>query len=234
MYTETTPNPYHGVWRRTLLQQAGVRDTSTLVFWLQTAQYHADIRVPTARPDFSDVSQLNECSDSHLQWLATQQGFTGITHVAGNTVQWFRDYDYQPTTGARDIAEIQFQSNVNVNDSMIETGLDADYLERWEKIPQSDRHLAYKQYMGENRHKQQVPARLFKANDMFAYVRPRTTTLPKSQSLLAAIQAFQPSKEILLDWLDFEISFGEITDELHGCITHSTLPFREGKALQFN
>ncbi len=231
MQAEMMPKTYHGIWRRTLLAQAGETDTSSFVLWLQTSEYHADIRLPASRPSFENVSQLEACSAEQLGWLATQQGFTGVTQVHGNTVQWVRDYDYQPSTGARDIAEIQFQSKDSLNDTMIETGLEAVYLEHWEKIPQSDSHLTYSQCMGENRHKQAVPARLFKANDMFAYVRPRITSLPKAESLIVAIEAYQPSRDTLLDWLDFEISFGEIKDALHGYITHSTLPFREGKAL---
>jgi hypothetical protein len=43
-----------------------------------------------------------------------------------------------------------------------------------------------------------------------------------------AIELYKPSQEALLDWLDFEISFGEILGEAHGVITLSTMPFKEG------
>jgi hypothetical protein len=36
---------------------------------------------------------------------------------------------------------------------------------------------------------------------------------------------------LLLDWLDFEISFGEIRDPHHGQIRHSTFPFKEGNVM---
>ena len=58
--------------------------------------------------------------------------------------------------------------------------------------------------------------------------------MPPAESISAAIDYYQPSKEVLLDWLDFEISFGEIIDKNHGGITHSTLPFREGATFKFN
>jgi hypothetical protein len=45
------------------------------------------------------------------------------------------------------------------------------------------------------------------------------------------IQPIQ-NKYTLLDWLDFEISFGEIVDRITGLIQHSTLPFREGVEIQ--
>ena len=52
-------------------------DTSTLVLVIQTEQYHADIRIPSNRPDFSGIKCLANCSIDQLRWLATQQGFTG-------------------------------------------------------------------------------------------------------------------------------------------------------------
>ena len=40
-----------------------------------------DIRIPAGRPDFSGVQRLEDCSDAQLAWLATQQGFAGVTTV---------------------------------------------------------------------------------------------------------------------------------------------------------
>lgn len=224
------PQPYLGIWRRTLLQEMDVADTSTFVLWLQTALYHVDIRIPAARPAFNTINHLDECSFEQLSWLATQQGFTGITEVNGNITKWIREHDYQPSNGQRDIGKIKFETD-NI---LFETGIDTNYQEIWEKVPDSHLKLSVKQTTGENRHTKNVPARLFIANSTFAYVRPRNTQLPKAVSLSAAINTFEPSKDVILDWLDFEISFGEITDEDHGYITHSTFPFREGKQIKLS
>ncbi len=46
------PENYRGVWQRSLLQTDSFTDTSSIVFWLQTASWYADIRIPSGRPDF--------------------------------------------------------------------------------------------------------------------------------------------------------------------------------------
>jgi hypothetical protein len=211
------------MWRRTLLEQAGVVDTSTLVLVIQTEQYHADIRIPTDRPGFSGIECLADCSAEQLRWLASQQGFTGITQVNDNISQWLRDYDYQPSNGQRDIGEMTFESA----DVIVEIGVDAEYREIWQKIKDTQLNLSVKHITGINRHGIELPARLFTAGNHFAYVRPRSAVLPRAASLNEAIDTVNPNRDELLDWLDFEISFGDIQDGLSGKIHHSTLPFRE-------
>ena len=49
------PPVYHGVWQRTLYAGAGdegrhIEDRTTRVIWLQTAHWHADLRVPAGAP----------------------------------------------------------------------------------------------------------------------------------------------------------------------------------------
>ena len=223
MTNHSVPSEYLGMWRRTLLEQAGVIDTSTLVLVIQTEQYHADIRIPSKRPDFANVKSLADCSSEQLRWLATQQGFTGITEVNGNISQWLRDHDYQPSNGQRDIGEMTFESEGVI----VEIGIEAEYREVWQKIKDSQLNLSVHPITGTNRHGLESPARLFTAGKQFAYVRPRTSVLPNAASFLEAIDAVNPDRELLLDWLDFEISFGEIQGEGFGRILHSTLPFRE-------
>ena len=66
-----------------------------------------------------------------------------------------------------------------------------------------------------------------RAGNFVAYARPRNVALPQAASLLAGIKTYQPARQQLLDWLDMEISFGEMLDEKHWKIKHSTLPFKE-------
>jgi hypothetical protein len=85
------PLDYQGVWRRTLLREAdGAEDTSTRVFWLQTAHHHVDIRVPADRPSLSGSTSLEELNREQLNALALQQGFGGVTEVRGDICQWTR------------------------------------------------------------------------------------------------------------------------------------------------
>jgi hypothetical protein len=230
MSVSKVPKPYLGMWRRTLLEQASLIDTTTLVFMIQTEQYHADIRIPDARPDFSHTDGLEDCSLEQLYWLATQQGFTGITQMNGNVSQWIRDHDFQPSNDQRDIGEMTFESN----DILVETGVDTEYREIWERVTDSHLNLSVNHTTGENRHGTKTLARLFTANHSFAYVRPRTVILPKAVSMIEAANGAKPNKEMLLDWLDFEISFGEIRDQHQGQITHSTFPFKEGQVMRLS
>jgi hypothetical protein len=230
MSVNKVPEPYLGMWRRTLLEQADGIDTTTFVLVIQTEQYHADIRIPDARPDFSHTDRLEDCALEQLYWLATQQGFTGITYIEGKTCQWIRDHDFQPSNDQRDIGEMIFESD----DIVVETGVDAEYREIWERVTDSQINLSVHQINGIDRHGNKTPARLLTANHAFAYVRPRSVALPKANSMLEAIENNKPNKDLLLDWLDFEISFGEIIDPHRGKIMHSTLPFKEGKVMKLN
>lgn len=146
MTTHSLPSEYLGVWRRTLLEQAGMVDTSTTVWVIQTEQYHADIRIPEGRPSFDEVACLADCSTEQLRWLATQQGFTGITQVNGNICQWLRDHDYQPANDQRDIGEMTFESA----DIIVEMGVEAEYREVWQKIRDTQFNLSVKHPDGQS------------------------------------------------------------------------------------
>ena len=221
------PSSYFGVWRRSLLENKQGKDTSSLVLWMQTRCNHADIRIPASRPDFSEFSRLEEYSADALRWLATQQGFYGVTHVQNDICQWQRLHDFQPSNGARDIGKIAFTSA----GEMLETGVEHVYLEIWHKVEGSHLNLETHIINGLNRYGESVPSYLLCAGEQLTFVRPRKASIPDAKSMQAAIDLYQPNYETLLDWLDFEISFGQKIDDEHWQITHSTHPFREGKMM---
>jgi hypothetical protein len=218
------PSRYLGVWKRTLLEQGGEQDTSSFVLWMQTEREHADIRIPAARPDFSNCADLEDCSAEQLHWLATQQGFAGTTEVNSSICQWHRELDFQPVTSARDIGEMAFDGE----DTLLETGVDSPYFEVWKKLEYSHFEVSAHAALGEDRHGVATPARLLIAGNHFAFIRPRNAHLPAASSLQSLLNKNHQSIHTLLDWLDFEISFGEVVDQITGLIQHSTLPFREG------
>ena len=80
---------------------------------------------------------------------------------------------------------------------------------------------------GKNRKGLETPAYLMRVGNWVAYARSRSVILPNYISLLDAITGNKPQREELLDWLDMEISFGEIIDDKYWKIKHSTLPFKE-------
>jgi hypothetical protein len=223
------PSNYIGVWQRALLETATTKDDSSLVLWMQTAQYHIDIRIPANRPQLPQVEKLEDYSNEELQQLATQCGFAGITQVTSATknssdiCQWHREIDFQPKTNVPDIGKMVFTDK----NTVIETGIDGAYLEVWRRLEDSQQPCWFKFTTGKNRKGQETPAYLMRAGKFVAYARPRQVALPKNAYLIDAIISHNPQREQLLDWLDMEISFGEMLDEKYWKIKHSTLPFKE-------
>lgn len=220
------PAPYLGVWRRSLLRTPQQQDTVSRVFWLQTTHWHADLRIPPGRPDFSGVASLAECDDAQLAWLATQQGFCGVTQVDDDRCTWHRLTDFQPASGSRDIGRMVFDG-----ERVIETGVEANYLEIWERLPESRGGTAALELVAEDGKPPVRPAWLLVAGECFVYVRGRGRPLPAAGDLASLIAQMRPSREQLLDWLDVELSFGRRSGPAAWRIDHSTLPFREGQAV---
>ena len=228
--TKPVPANYMGVWQRELLETATHKDDSSLVLWMQTQHYHIDIRIPATRANMRSVAELAEYNNDELLILASQQGFAGVTVVTPSTssssdvCQWLREIDFQPPTGARDIGKMVF-SDAN---TLIETGLDDTYLEVWRCLAHSNESCVFSDVSSKNRHGAEVPTYCMQAGKYVSHARPRSVNLPKAPTLLSLIESNKPARELLLDWLDMEISFGEILDAKCWQIKHSTLPFKQG------
>lgn len=212
------PAAYRGVWRRTLLEGDGLlTDTSSTVLWLQTTRWHADLRLPSGRPDFASAHEPAGCSLAQRIWLASQQGFFGVTEVLDDRCQWHHDLDFQPTTANRDIGTMIFHTD---GIGLDEYGIDVDYHETWQRLPEGLGPSAA--WCGGV----SAPARLLVTGDCFFLVRPRIGPLPPDAHL-AALVLERP------EYLDFELSYGRICGaETPWRILHSTLPWREGESLR--
>jgi hypothetical protein len=205
---------------------------------MQTQHYHIDIRLPASRTGIRPVGRLADYTRDELLILATQQGFAGLTIVTPSTTQssevcqWVREIDFQAPNDARDIGKMVFTDA----DTVIETGTDDAYLEVWRRLNNSKKNnqvsFIFEMTSGMNGKGLKVPAYLMMTGNYVAYARPRRVALPKAATLLQAIENQQPSHEQLVDWLDMEISFGEMLDENHWQIKHSTLPFKEGLIIE--
>jgi hypothetical protein len=127
------PVSYHGLWQRTFLERDAsstlTSDRDERVFWLQTAHWHADLRIPLDRPDFSGVTLIEACDDRQLAFIADQDAFCGITKVDGPICTWLRFHDLRPGT-ALDVGRMAFRSP----DLLVETGVGETYLEHWERV----------------------------------------------------------------------------------------------------
>lgn len=136
------PPRYRGVWQRTLLQTPEGRDTTTRVHWLQTEGWHADLRVPAGIDPATPAGR------------AQLQGFCGITRISGGhdgqpeVCTWHRRWDIQPPRSTPDAGHMVFETP----DRLIETGVHAQYLEVWQRLPGSDgpfRALAQVDHQGD-------------------------------------------------------------------------------------
>ncbi len=213
--TGPVPSTFRGVWRRSLLRAPGrADDTTTTVFWMQASRWHADIRIPAGRPDFAGVSSLAGCNDAQLAWLSTQQGFAGVTTVDSDTSEtsWLRQVDFQPPSPVPDAGYAKFERGM-----LVETGIHADYLEHWHRVPASDEGFAVFHRLDDG-----VPAFLLTAGVKVMYVCARSVAFGADG---------WGSGDLLRRQLDFEISCG-MRNAVGWAIEHSTLPWREGRQVQ--
>lgn len=228
------PANYIGVWQRHLLETNTSKDDTSLVLWMQTQHYHIDIRIPATCTNIRVVNSLEEYTDNELLILASQQGFAGLTLVTPSTsassevCQWARKIDFQTLNDSRDIGKMVF-TDAN---TVIETGVDDPYLEVWRRLEHSQEPYTFEFTSGKNHNGLEIPAYLMRTGNFVAYARPRAVALPKAPSLVHAIQTHKPTREQLLDWLDIEISFGEMLDDKHWQVKHSTLPFKESLIIE--
>lgn len=215
----SVPPAYLGLWRRLLLETPEGQDAESRVFWLQTARWHADLRIPAARPDFSQVQSLDECTRQHLEWLLLQEGFAGITQVDGELCEWHRRVDYRFVSW-RDIGRMRFQGDI-----LEEFGMERQYFERWLKVPLSYRQLSAEQVLHDGQ-----PRLLLRAGDDFMHVRPRRISDEDVRGLWLLVEQRRASLDDLRQLADFEISFGTLENGAMR-ILHSTLPWLEGGLL---
>jgi len=242
------PERYRGVWRRSLLQTPLQRDTQTWVRWLQTASWHADLRVPVAARPAPLPGQPG--AQPSPQQLAAQQGFLGRTRVeratrapgdglpeaqgsgegpapAVETCTWERHLDFQPPGLHPDAGRIDFDGP----DRLIEVGVHGDYLEHWERLPGSTgRHAVLERRLDGSAERTGSgaaalrPEWLLLSGDFLMRVRPRAAPWPADTepgASLASVLQRHPAQQA--SWLDFEIAFGVLHE---GCwtIEQATLP----------
>jgi hypothetical protein len=220
------PDRYRGVWQRTLLDAPGVHDTTTTVFWMQTGRWHADLRIGAGRPDFSGVNSLDQCDGDQLAWLASQQGFAGITEVSITSGEeicaWHRLVDVQPPGLTADAGVMEFTP-----DGLIETGVHGPYLEHWIALPESHGESAVYRGVSAPEHLQL----LLVAGQRVMRVRDRRCAWPAGLPAGVALAQLLPALPLAQqhNLLDIEISFGIRTSD-GWQISHSSLPWLEGSA----
>jgi hypothetical protein len=223
------PEPYVGLWQRLILQlDAAPSDVTSTVFWLQTRAWHAQMNIPAPRPDFSGTHGLPDCSRDQLMWLARQGGFVGLTEIEGELCTRGRHSDFRPAVRARDVGRMVFIDR----DTIVETGLEARYLEIWERVPGSSGLAVALERLNQRGEASDPLERILVTGEYMMHVRSRCSTLSlaPAASLLELIEREKCSDERARDLVDFEISFARQTPG--GWRTQlSTLPFVEGRPI---
>lgn len=214
---DAVPVAYQGVWLRTLLETPQGRDADSRVYWLQTGHWHADLRVPAGRPDFTRIQSLDQCTAVHLQWLLRQEGFAGITQVEGELCEWHRRMDYRSDT-FRDVGRMRFRECF-----LEELGVARQYREEWQQKP-----LAYRRFSAQCMPPDAPLQLLLCAGEFFMHVRSRNMRSDDARRLWARIDAH--NLDDMRQLADFEISFGK-QHEGEMRILLSTLPWLEGVVL---
>jgi hypothetical protein len=215
-----------GAWTRNWIERKGTRTDSLDVHYLQTASFFADVRFPRDRPKFPHAASFADLTDADLLLLAKQRGFAGFTTVEGLVATWHHEIDFQPTDGTDDVGRLE-----RVDDShMLEHALDGSYLESWRTLGSvGNRFLAVR-----DERAGRLGRLLVVAGDYFLYVRNRPKDLPVADSLDALISTTHATRAQIVEYLDCEFSAGRVRGgSAPWEIQQSTLPWREGKHLEF-
>jgi hypothetical protein len=220
------PSWFTGVWTREWIERKGVRSDLFDVHYLQTSSFFGDMRIPRDRPAFAQAKSFADLTDADLLQLARQRGFTGSATVSDARATWHHEVDFQPPDSAQDIGRIE-----RIDDAhMLEHGLDSSYIESWRSVSSGDgRFLAVRVERAGR-----LDRVLLVAGDHFLFVRNRAKDLPMAESLDSLIIATRATRALIVGYLDCEFSAGRV----HGGgaaweIQQSTLPWREGKHLDF-
>ncbi len=228
---EPVPPWLSGAWKRESMQRRGAPpDGTTAVRSIQTPTLFGDVRIPDARPRFPEASALCDLSDAELATLYSQQGFAGFTSVDGQISTWHHQIDYQPPDGSTDSGRIELPGGR----TMLEHALDGAYVEHWWSLSSGDQAFFGVQVTRTTNGAPRMHEILAVAGDHFAYARNRPADLPVAKSLKALIASTGAGREQILAYLDCEVSHGLVRGgRVPWQIQLSTLPFKEGKRLDF-
>lgn len=122
-----SPDDIQGLWVRDWIKAPGFEDHSTRVYWAQVGAVYADVRIPLDRPDVTGATALSDLSAADLYRLAQAEGFAGQVTLDGANCTWQRAINWHGATDTVDVGAISFDAQGR----MIETGVLAEYTERW-------------------------------------------------------------------------------------------------------
>jgi hypothetical protein len=220
------PTWLQGAWSRDWILEGKAKSNTLDVHYLQTATHFADIRIPKDRPRFLAANSFADLTDQQLRLLAGQNGITGRTTMAGTVATWQHDIEFQPSDGTPDKARLERIPP----DRMREHGLDGSYIESWRSLTDGQgRFLVIRVQRSER-----LQRTLVVVGNQFVYARNRAKDLPMAPSLVALMKATNATRGQMVEYLDCEFSVGRVRGgHVPWEIVQSTLPWREGRRLDF-
>ena len=243
MSKEPLPSWLLGLWCREWIRRPGVvikdpnaiQNSPQLVRYLQSPCSFGDMRYPKDRPAYANAKSFADMSDSDLLIIAKSEGFVGYTTAENTdamhtTVQWHRELDFGPPATGLDIGRLIPISD----DRMYESALDNAYTEHWIRLTNGENRFLVVRVECAGR----LDRMLIVGGDQFYYARNRAKDLPAthppSDSLSALITSTHATRAQIIEFLDCELSVGRIRGgRVPWEIQYSTLPWREGKHLEF-
>ena len=201
------------MWRRRLLiEDDGSRDADTIVWWLQTGQLFADIRLSADRTALAGATCFADLDAAGLSCLARQEGFAGILEWTNQACAWRRVIDFRPLPGPPDEGWME-EAEPGL---IIERGIHRGYLEEWvQSARDGDAMREWIWHDGWN------GTTVLRLGDDFILAEDRRPSTPEPASFETEVMAAIGDEAALSALLDCEISYG-------WRIALSTIPWREG------
>lgn len=208
------------MWRRRLLiEDDGSRDADTIVWWLQTGQLFADIRLPADRAALAGATCFADLDAAGLSCLARQEGFAGILEWTNQACAWRRVIDFRPLPGPPDEGWME-EGEPGL---MIERGIHRGYLEEWvQSARDGDAMREWIWHDGWN------GTTVLRLGDDFILAEDRRPSAPEPASFETEVMAAIGDEAALSALLDCEISYGHVEADGSWRIALSTIPWREG------
>ncbi len=229
MNDRSAPTWFRGAWMREWFK---VGDDPTpqenhVVRDLQTPTVFGSVRIPHSRPTFPGVTSFDDLDDAQLAVLLEQRGgFAGTATFDGDVAVWTHEIEFRPPFGQPDTARLEQLGPTTV----LEKGLDGSFSELWWSMSSGDgKYLGIKITNGARTERMLVVI-----GDHFVYARNRAKDLPAADSLTALVAETKATRAQIIEILDCELSYGTVrSGRVAWEIRYSTLPWREGKALDF-
>jgi hypothetical protein len=220
------PSWFTGAWTREWIDRKGTRSDLYDVRYIQTPTLFADLRIPRDRPQLSHAASFADLTDADLRVLARQRAFAGVTTLSGELATWHHELDFQPSDSSPDIGRLERLDDAH----MYEHATDGSYIESWRSLGSGDGKFLALRVERAGR----LDRLLLVSGDHFFYVRNRRADLPHAESLDSLIATTRATRAQIIELLDCEFSAGRVrSGAIPWEVQRSTLPWREGKRLDF-